>query len=83
MYKTISEVDRVTISLPHVIVSEIEILRTQLKVSRSEIFRLAAERFIEEQQRSRLQIIAAEMSEEYRSNRELVVFTDIDAEDFA
>jgi len=83
MYKTISEVDRVTISLPHVIVSEIEILRTQLKVSRSEIFRLAAERFIEEQQRSRLQIIAAEMSEEYRSNRDLVVCTDIDAEDFA
>jgi len=83
MYKTISEIDRVTISLPHAIACEIETLRTQLNVSRSEIFRLAALRFIEEQQRSRLQTIAAEMSEEYRSNRELVSFTAIDSEDFA
>lgn len=83
MYKTVSEIDRVTISLPHAIACEIETLRTELNVSRSEIFRLAAVRFIEEQQRSRLQTIAAEMSEEYRSNRELVSFTAIDSEDFA
>ncbi|MBV5338646.1 MAG: ribbon-helix-helix protein, CopG family [Deltaproteobacteria bacterium] len=83
MYKTVSEIDRVTISLPHAIACEIETLRAQLNISRSEIFRLAVERFIEEQQRSRLQTIAAEMSEEYRSNRELVVCTAIDAEDFA
>jgi len=83
MYKSISEIDRVTISLPHAIACEIETLRTELNVSRSEIFRLAAVRFIEEQQRSRLQTIAAEMSEEYRSNRELVSFTAIDSEDFA
>lgn len=82
MYKTVSEIDRVTISLPHAIACEIENLRTQLNVSRSEIFRLAAERFIEEQRKSQLQTIAAEMSEEYRSNRELVACTDIDAEDF-
>lgn len=83
MYKSISEIDRVAISLPHAIVCEIEKLRTELNVSRSEMFRLAAVRFIEEQQRSRLQTIAAEMSEEYRSNRELVSFTAIDSEDFA
>ncbi|MDD2308780.1 MAG: ribbon-helix-helix protein, CopG family [Desulfuromonadaceae bacterium] len=83
MYKTISEVDRVTISLPHSIVSEIETLRVKLKVSRSEIFKQAVERFIDEQNRSRLQTIASEMAEEYRSNRELVFFTSLDAEDFS
>jgi metal-responsive CopG/Arc/MetJ family transcriptional regulator len=83
MYKSISEIDRVTISLPHAMACEIETLRTQLNVSRSEIFKLAIERFIEEQHRGRLQTIAAEMSEEYRSDRELVAFTALDAEEFA
>ena len=83
MHKTISEIDRVTISLPHAIACEIETLRTQLNVSRSEIFKRAIERFIEEQHRSRLHTIAAEMVEEYRSNRELIACTALDAEDFA
>ena len=83
MYKTASEIDRVTISLPHAISCEIEALRTQLKVSRSEIFKRAVERFIEEQRRSQLTCIAAEMAEEYRSNRELTVCTALDGEDFA
>jgi metal-responsive CopG/Arc/MetJ family transcriptional regulator len=83
MYKEVSEIDRVTISLPHSIACEIEVLRAQLNVSRSEIFKRAAERFIEEQRRSQLTGIAAEMAEEYRSNRELVACTSLDAEDFA
>ena len=83
MHKTISEIDRVTISLPHAIACEIDTLRTQLNVSRSEIFKRALERFIEEQQRSRLHTIAAEMAEEYRSNRDLIACTALDAEDFA
>lgn len=55
MHKTISEIDRVTISLPHA---------------------------IEEQHKSRLHTIAAAMAEEYRSNRELIACTALDAEDF-
>jgi metal-responsive CopG/Arc/MetJ family transcriptional regulator len=83
MHKTVSEIDRVTISLPHTISCEIEALRAQLNVSRSEIFKRALERFIEEQRRGQLAGIAAEMAEEYRSNRELTVCTALDAEDFA
>lgn len=83
MYKAVSEIDRVTISIPHTISCEIEALMAQLNVSRSEIFRRAAERFIEEQRRSQLHGIAAEMAEEYRSNRELTACTALDAEDFA
>lgn len=82
MYKTASEIDRVTISLPHTITCEIELLREELNVSRSEIFKRAVERFIEEQRRSRLTVIAAEMAEEYRSNRELIACTALDCEDF-
>lgn len=83
MRKIISDIDRVTISLPHTIACEIETLRTQLNVSRSEVFKRALERFIEEQHRSRLHAIAAEMAEEYRTNRELIACTALDAEDFA
>jgi len=82
MYKAVSEIDRVTISLPHTIACEIDALRAQLNVSRSEIFKRALERFIEEQRRSQLVGVAAEMAEEYRSNRELTVCTALDAEDF-
>ncbi|MEI6702581.1 MAG: ribbon-helix-helix domain-containing protein [Deltaproteobacteria bacterium] len=82
MYKAVSEIDRVTISLPHAMSCEIEALRAQLNVSRSELFKRALERFIEEQRRSQLVGVAAEMAEEYRSNRELTVCTALDAEDF-
>jgi metal-responsive CopG/Arc/MetJ family transcriptional regulator len=83
MQKAISEIDRVTISLPHVITSEVEALRAKLNVSRSEIFKRAVELFIEEHRRNQLTVIAAEMAEEYRSNRELTVCTALDTEDFA
>ena len=83
MYKAVSEIDRVTISLPHAMSCEIEALRAQLNVSRSELFKRALERFIEDQRRSQLAGVAAEMAEEYRSNRELTVCTALDAEDFA
>ena len=83
MHKAFSQIDRVTISLPHTIACEIEVLMAQLNVSRSEIFKQAVERFIEEQRRSQLVGIAAEMAEEYRSSRELIACTALDSEDFA
>jgi hypothetical protein len=82
MHKAASDIDRVTISLPHSFASEIEIIRSQLNVSRSEIFKRAMEQYIEQQKKNGLQLIAAEMAEEYRTNRDLVFCTNLDSEDF-
>ena len=78
-----NDVDRVTISIPHSLAIQSEAVRSELKISRSELFRLALERFIQEQNNSRLATIAAEMVEEYRCNSELTALTLLDGEDFA
>ncbi|MEW6217936.1 MAG: ribbon-helix-helix protein, CopG family [Thermodesulfobacteriota bacterium] len=78
-----TSVDRITVSLPHSLAGAVEALRKELKVSRSDLYRMALERFIEEQKRSRLSAIAAEMAEEYASNQELTVLCALDGEDFA
>ena len=78
-----NETERVTISMPHSLAHDVDILRSDLKISRSELFKLAAEQFIAEQRRNRLQTVVAEMAAEYRSNRDLTALTSLDGEDFA
>lgn len=81
--QTVNDVDRVTISLPHSLTLQSEAVREELNISRSELFRLALERFIQEQSNRRLATIAAEMVEEYRGNSELTALTSLDGEAFA
>ena len=80
--QTSNDLDRVTISIPHALALQSETIRNELKISRSELFRLAMERFIQEQNNSRLAAIAAEMVEEYKSNRALTALTELDGEDY-
>jgi metal-responsive CopG/Arc/MetJ family transcriptional regulator len=75
-------VDRVTISVPHALASEADSCSAELKVSRSELYKLALERFLAEQRRERLKLIVAEMAEEYRADKELTALTALDAEEF-
>jgi metal-responsive CopG/Arc/MetJ family transcriptional regulator len=82
MAATHNETDRVTISLPHSLALDVESLRSDLKISRSELFKVAVERFIADQRRASLQAVVAEMAEEYRSNAELTSLTALDGEDF-
>ena len=77
-----NDVDRVTISIPHALALQSETVRSELRISRSELFRLALERFIQEQNNYRLALIAAEMVDEYRGNSELTALTALDGEDF-
>jgi len=77
-----NETERVTISLPHSLAQDIDALRNNLKISRSELFKVALEQFLGEQRRVQLQAVVAEMAEEYRSNRELSALTALDGEDF-
>ena len=76
-------VDRITISLPHGTASAADELSAELKISRSELYTVAMERFIAEQRRQRLQAIAAEMAEEYRTDCSLTDLTALDGEEFA
>ncbi len=77
-----NEAERVTISIPHLLAQEMETIRNELKISRSELFRVAVEQFIKKQRAARLQMAVAEMAEEYASNKELTVLTALDSEDF-
>jgi len=77
------EIDRITISVPHTLALEADALSTELKISRSELYKTAMESFLAEQRRRRVKMIAAEMAEEYRSNRELTCLSALDGEDFA
>lgn len=76
-------VERVTISVPHELAIEADNCSAELKVSRSELYKLALERFLSEQRRARLKLIVAEMAEEYRSDKELTALTVLDDEEFA
>lgn len=79
---TSTEIDRITVSLPHALAGKADELRAELNISRSELYKIALERFIEERQRNRVAAIAAEMAEEYRTNRDLTAMTALDGEDF-
>jgi len=73
-------VDRITISLPHSTAAAADELSTELKMSRSELYTAAMDRFLAEQRRQRLQAIAAEMAEEYRTNHALTDLTALDGD---
>jgi len=75
-------VDRVTISVPHELAGEADRCSADLKVSRSELYKLALELFLAEQRRERLKLIVSEMAEEYRTDKELTALTFLDAEEF-
>jgi metal-responsive CopG/Arc/MetJ family transcriptional regulator len=75
-------VERVTISVPHELASEADSCSAELKVSRSELYKLALERFLAERRRERLKLIVAEMAEEYRADKELTALTVLDTEEF-
>ena len=75
-------VDRVTISVPHELASEADSCSAELSVSRSELYKMAMERFLAQQRRERLKLIVAEMAEEYRADTELTALTVLDDEEF-
>ncbi|MEW6416915.1 MAG: ribbon-helix-helix protein, CopG family [Nitrospirota bacterium] len=80
--QTIQHYERVTISLPSEISKEIEELKKELRMSKSEIFKKAFEKFLREYRRQKIQRVAEMMASEYRKDEELTVFTDLDSEEF-
>ncbi|MBF0329098.1 MAG: ribbon-helix-helix protein, CopG family [Nitrospirae bacterium] len=74
--------ERVTISLPTDISKDIDKLKKELNVSKSELFKKAFMKFAREHKKQKLRKTAAMMAEEYKTNKELTVFTALDSEDF-
>jgi metal-responsive CopG/Arc/MetJ family transcriptional regulator len=80
--QTVQNYERVTISLSSEISKEIEELKKELRMSKSEIFKKAFEKFLQEHRRQKIQKAAEIMASEYRENKNLTVFTCLDSEEF-
>lgn len=73
---------RITISLNKEASKEIDFLMKSLKVSKSEVFKLAFENFLEDYKKKNLEKVATMMREEYINNKELTSFSSLDGESF-
>ena len=74
--------DRITFSLPNSMNIALDNLKNDTKTSKSEIIKLAIERYLAEQKKIELQKAVEMMSSEYEKNDELTDLTLLDSEDF-
>ena len=82
MTKTASKIDRITVSLPKKITEDIDALKEELHVSKSEILKMAFENFMREHKKQKLIKVAGMMAKEYDKEKKLTEFTALDSEDF-
>jgi len=73
---------RITISLNKDLSKDIDFLMKTLKVSKSEVFKLAFEKFSEDYKKNNLKKVAEMMRDEYKNNKELTSFSSLDSENF-
>jgi metal-responsive CopG/Arc/MetJ family transcriptional regulator len=74
--------DRITFSLPKDINTALGKLKIESKQSKSEIIKIAIERYLAQQEKYKLKKAVAIMYSEYENNAELTEFTDLDNEEF-
>lgn len=82
MLNTAQKIERITVSLPVELTRTIEALKKELHVSKSEILKIALERFLREHRKQKLHEIAEMMAGEYETDKKLTEFTVLDKEDF-
>jgi len=80
--KSQSNYERITISVPNNLVKELDTLKADFNVSKSELFKIAIEEFSKNNQRKKLESVAVKMKNEYEINPELTIFNSLDSEDF-
>lgn len=80
--QSMHQAERVTISLPADISKRVEELKKELHISKSEIFKRAIEKFLQDYNKQRIRKISEIMASEYKSNKELTALTCLDKEDF-
>jgi metal-responsive CopG/Arc/MetJ family transcriptional regulator len=82
MSNTAQDYERITISLPPDISKDIEEIKKELKVSKSEIFKKAFEIFFQDYKKQKLRKAAEKMAGEYKTDKGLTAFSSLDGEDF-
>ncbi len=73
---------RITFTLPLDIDKELDDLKKELEISKSEIINIAIKRFLREQKEKKLKEAVELMYNEYENNEELTAFTSLDSEPF-
>ena len=79
---TSSESSTITITLPKYINDELNTSKKELGYSKTEIIKIAIEKFLEEQRLAKIKNAVELMKNEYKDNKELTEFTALDREDF-
>lgn len=77
-----NKVEKISISLPIALINYIDTIKKKNKVGRSELIRQAVELYMAERTKDELSKIASTMREEYKSNKTLTAFEEIEHEDF-
>ncbi|VVH51475.1 hypothetical protein BPUTSESOX_778 [uncultured Gammaproteobacteria bacterium] len=74
--------DRITFSIPHSINTALSKLKAESKQSKSEIIKIAIERYLAQQKTIQLKKAVDLMLNEYENNSELIALTALDNEGF-
>ncbi len=82
MQSSAQNYERITISLPSELSEAVEELKEEFHMSKSEIFKKAFEKFLQDYKKQKLKKIAEMMASEYEKDDELTSFASLDAEDF-
>ncbi len=82
MQKNAQDAGRITISLPANLTQDIENIRKELGVSRSEMVRIMIERYLQGLRQEALRQAATIMEEDYATDSELTALTALDGEEF-
>lgn len=82
MITTNKNYDRITFSLPKPINTALGRLKIESNRPKSEIIKIAIERYLAQQEEYKLKKAVKMMSSEYENNNELTALTDLDSEDF-
>lgn len=82
MLTTKKNYDRITFSLPKPINTALGRLKIESNQSKSEIIKIAIERYLAQQEEYKLKKAVQMMSNEYENNNELIALTDLDGEGF-
>jgi metal-responsive CopG/Arc/MetJ family transcriptional regulator len=74
--------DKVTFTIPHFLNQQLENLKNEFKVSKSEVLKNAIEEYIKKQEKIKMEKSVNMMMGEYKNDKSITEFTALDSEDF-
>ncbi|EJF07779.1 Ribbon-helix-helix protein, copG family [Thiovulum sp. ES] len=74
--------DKVTFTIPRILNQQLENIKKELKVSKSEVLKNAVEEYLQKQEKAKIQKSVELMMSEYKTDKSLTEFTTLDGEDF-